>query len=630
MRKFSWILVLTLTLGAAACGPPRSAPVSAFDGRLSDWTREILADSPELASQAGVPAEQAGGAYNNRLDDRSDMALEARRSAALRRYTQLRGLDVSGLTVSQQLTYDILREQFEGASDSAAFDYGSFFPVGDGAGAQPYVLNQMTSAFITLPSFLDQRAQVRSVADAQAYLQRLHQAATAIDQETRRAQADAQRGIRAPQFIIDETIAALDGARATPLASQPYLSGFQQKLSTFIASQSAAQQAALQQQAQTLLAQAQAIVRDEIVPAHERAAAFLRADRINAGADAGVWRLPHGAEFYAAALKLQTTTDLSPQQIHQIGLERVTELNTELDIALRRVGLTAGSVGQRLSQMTRDPRYLYASTDEGRAQLMHDVQARLGRMLQIAPQWFGRLPRARFEVRRVPVFAESGSSGAYYSAPSLDGSSPGIYFVNLRDLSEMTKIDLPTQDFHEAIPGHHFQVSLAQELRDIPLLRRLISFNAYTEGWGLYAEQLADEEGFYDNDPVGRIGYLRWQLWRAARLVVDTGIHAGRWTRQQAIDYLTQTTGDAPGTIATEVDRYVVMPGQACGYELGRREIVRLRESARNTLGPDFDLRGFHDAVLLHGELPLSVLDQVVQNWIPEQRRTAERERRRH
>jgi uncharacterized protein (DUF885 family) len=250
-------------------------------------------------------------------------------------------------------------------------------------------------------------------------------------------------------------------------------------------------------------------------------------------------------------------------------------------------------------------------------------------VLQRAPQWFGRLPRARLEVRRVPVYAEAGSSGGYYSPPSLDGTTPGIYYINLRSLAEMTKIDLPTQDYHEAVPGHHFQIALAQEITDAPLMRRLIGFNAYHEGWALYAEQLADEVGFYDNDPVGRIGYLRWQLWRAARLVVDTGLHAQNWTRPQAIDYLVQTTGDAPGTIATEVDRYVVWPGQACGYELGRREIERLREAARNQLGPDFDLRGFHDAVLLQGEVPLPVLDRLVQNWIPEQRRDAERARRR-
>jgi uncharacterized protein (DUF885 family) len=232
-------------------------------------------------------------------------------------------------------------------------------------------------------------------------------------------------------------------------------------------------------------------------------------------------------------------------------------------------------------------------------------------------------------VRRVPEFLEASQSGAYYNSPSLDGATPGIYYVNLRDLSEMTRIDLPTQDYHEAAPGHHFQIALAQEIADTPLLRRLVSFNAFSEGWGLYAEELADEQGFYDGDPIGRIGFLRWQLWRAARLVVDTGLHAQNWTRQLAIDYLVATTGDTPGVIATEVDRYIVWPGQACGYEIGRREIMRLREQARNDLGPDFDLRGFHDAVLLSGEVPLGVLAGLVRDWIPEQRRLAERERRR-
>jgi uncharacterized protein (DUF885 family) len=296
---------------------------------------------------------------------------------------------------------------------------------------------------------------------------------------------------------------------------------------------------------------------------------------------------------------------------------------------LRRVGLTEGPVGQRLSQLTADPRYAYPETDEGRAQLIADVEARVARVMARAPQWFGALPQASLEVRRVPEFAEAGSPGAYYYPPALDGSTPGIYYINLRSLSEMTRIDLPTQDFHEAVPGHHFQTALAQEQTDTPLLRRLIIFNAYSEGWGLYAEELADEQGLHEGDPIGRIGYLRWQLWRAARLVVDTGLHAQNWSRQRAIEYMSATTGDAPGVVITEVDRYIVWPGQACGYEIGRREISRLREHARNVLGADFDLRGFHDAVLLSGETPLSVLDQVVRDWIPEQRRAAERERRR-
>ncbi len=605
-------LALGASLTLTACGPRRPGPMTAFDGRLSDWTREILADSPELASLAGVSEAQAGGSFSARLDDRSPAAVDARRGAALRRYAELRALDGAQLSPAAQLTHAVLEQHFGNAVGVAAFNFGRFAPLD---GAQPYVLNQLDSAFIGLPSFLDERQGAGDDAEIEAYLQRLSAVATAIDQETAHARADAAAGVRAPGFIMDATAAVLDEILRTPLGAQPYLTSLAAKLGA--------------QPNAAVLARAQAIVGDAIVPAHQRALAFLRSDRANASEDAGVWRLPAGEDYYAAALKLETTTALSPAQVHAIGRERVGALTRALDIALRRVGLTDGEVGPRLAALSADPRHRYPDSDEGRAQLIADVQGRVARMLERAPQWFGRLPSAGLEVRRVPTFAEASQPGAYYNSPSLDGQTPGIYYVNLRDLSEMTRVDLPTQDYHEAVPGHHFQVALAQELTDAPLIRRLVWFNAYSEGWGLYAEELADELGFYDGDPVGRIGFLRWQLWRAARLVVDTGLHAERWTRQQAIDYLTQVTGDAPGTIATEVDRYVVWPGQACGYELGRREIARLRETARNALGPDFDLRGFHNAVLLNGEVPLSVLGDLVRDWIPEQRRLAERERRR-
>lgn len=627
MRALGWAAALAVLLAASGCGPQGRQPMTAFDGRLSDWTREILADSPELASQAGVSADAAGGAYAARLDDRSPVAVESRRSAALRRYAELRALDPSRFDDTDRFTYDVLRAQFGDAAEGAAFEYGDFSPLG---GIKPYVLNQLDSAFLTLPSFLDERHPIASVEDAENYLTRLRAAADAIDAETTRARADAERGVRPPLFIMDQTLSLLEGVIQTPVMNQVYMTSLRRKLDALAAAETdSVRRATLDQRNLMLLARGEAIVRDDILPAHQRAAAFLRADRVNAGDEPGVSRLPRGQDYYTAALRIETTTTLSPNQIHRIGRERVAALTTQLDIALRRVGLTEGPVGARLAQLTADPRYRYEDSDAGRAQLIADVQARVNGIMQRAPQWFGALPRAPLEVRRVPVFAEATQSGAYYNAPSLDGAAPGIYYINLRDLGEMTRIDLPTQDFHEAVPGHHFQVALAQEQAETPLLRRLVSFNAYAEGWGLYAEQLADEQGFYENDPVGRIGYLRWQLWRAVRLVVDTGLHAQSWTRQQAIDYVSQTTGDAPGVVVSEVDRYVVWPGQACGYELGRREIDRLREEARNELGPEFDLRGFHDAILLHGEVPLSVLDQVVANWIPEQRRLAERERRR-
>ena len=627
MRVLGWVVTLALVVATAGCGPRRPQPMTAFDGRLADWTREILADSPELATQAGVSEEAAGGRFNDRLDDRSPLALEARRSAALRRYAELRALDASGLSPADALTLSVLRENFEAAAAGAAFEYGDFSPLG---GLRPYVLNQMDSAFLTLPSFLDERHEIATPADAEAYLTRLRAAAQAIDDETARARADADRGVRPPLFIIDATIAALDDVMAQPPLQQLYVTALRRKLDAMTAGVSdPAELAAAQQRNAGYLARAEAIVRDHVLPAHQRAAFFLRSDRINASDAAGVSSLPQGSEFYAAALRIETTTTLTPDEIHRIGVQRVRTLTDELDIALRRVGLTAGPVGARLAQLTADPRHQYEDSDAGRAQLIADVQARVNRVLERSPQWFGRMPRARLEVRRVPPLLEAGQPGAYYEPASLEGDTPGIYYINLRNLAEMTRIDLPTQDFHEAVPGHHFQTALAQENRDAPLLRRLVSFNAYSEGWGLYAEQFADEQNFYEDDPVGRIGYLRWQLWRAARLVVDTGLHAKGWTRQQAIDYLMAATGDMPGVIVTEVDRYIVWPGQACGYELGRREIARLREQARNALGADFDLRGFHDAVLLNGEVPLGVLATLVTDWIPEQRRLAERERRR-
>ncbi len=623
--RLGHLAFLGFALALTACGPRNSQPISAFEGRIADWTREILQDSPELASQAGVTPDIAGGPFAARLDDRTAIAVEARRSAAIRRYAELMAVDASDLSAEEQLTLSVLRVSFENAASGAGFTFGDFSPLGD---MRPYVLDQLSSAYISLPDFMDHRTPIANAADADNYIARLRQVATAIDAETARSRADAEAGVRPPAFIIDGAIQQIDALSTTSLAQQPYLVSLRSKLDAWVAATDAAQREATQTRANSVLAQAEQIVRDQIVPAHQRASQWLRAARVSATDDAGVWRLPRGDEYYRAALKMWTTTDLTPDQIHQIGVARVALLTRELDVALRRIGQTEGPVGQRLAVITADPRYQYPDSEEGRAQLLADIRARTARVLERAPEWFGTLPRAGFEVQRVPAFAEASQPGASYSAPSLDGSTPGIYHINLRNLGEMTKIDVPTQDFHEAVPGHHFQVALAQEQTDTPLLRRLTTFGAYGEGWGLYAEELADELGFHEGDPVGRIGFLRWQLWRAARLVVDTGIHSKRWTRQQAIDYLRGVTGDAPGMIVTEVDRYIAWPGQACSYEIGRREIMSLREEARSTLGPDFDLKGFHDTVLLHGEMPLSVLDQLVRAWIPEQQRLAARRRR--
>ncbi len=616
----------------AACTPKAPPPPDAFDGFVEDATRALIADSPELATRAGLGADIAGAGFAARLDDRSADAVNRRRATALRLDAQVRGFDRTELTPAQAITYDVLTRQFADAAGGARFAYGRF----DAAGFSPYVLNPLDAAFLTLPDFLDTRHRVATLRDGVDYVSRLRAAAVAIDAETARARADAEAGVIPPDFIIDRTLALLDAVNATPPASWVYVTALRRKLEVLVgpldavvapapgaapapAAQTPAQTAAQKQEvtrARALLAQAEQVAATKIYPAHLRAAAFLRSIRPRATHDAGVARLPDGAAYYAAALAQQTTTALTPARIHAIGLERVAALTAELDGALRAQALTEGTPGERLSALTANPAFQYPDTDEGRAQLLTDVQARIARVMALAPQQFATLPKAKLDVRRVPAALEAAQSGAYYEAPSLEGTLPGIYYINLRSLAEMTKIDLPTQDYHEGAPGHHFQIALAQEQTGLPLIRRLDGANAYVEGWGLYAEQLADEMGLYENDPIGRIGFLRWRLWRAARLVVDTGLHSQGWSREQAIAYLVSVTGDAPGVATSEAERYAVWPGQASGYEIGRLEIERLREKARWGLGPRFELKKFHDVVLTNGAVPLPVLETLVDGWI--------------
>ncbi len=350
--RWAFAVALGLALAVSACGPRQAQPMTAFEGKLADWAREILADSPETASQTGVQEEAAGGVYSDRLDDRSAIAVEARRSAALRRYAELRALDVNALSPEDRLTYDVLRDQFANAAGGAQFTYGEFGPL---SGARPYVLNQMDSAFITLPSFLDDRHAVTDTASAEAYSRRLRAVADAIDQETERARADAELGVRPPGFILDTVAGMLEGVLREPPIAQIYITSFRRKLDAIAArEQDAERRAVIERDNQVLLARAEAIVREHVLPAHQRALAWVRSERARASDTPGVSNLPRGAEFYAAALKIETTTDLTPDQIHTIGRNRVTALNRELDIALRRLGFTEGPVGQRLAQLTAD------------------------------------------------------------------------------------------------------------------------------------------------------------------------------------------------------------------------------------------------------------------------------------
>jgi uncharacterized protein (DUF885 family) len=363
--------------------------------------------------------------------------------------------------------------------------------------------------------------------------------------------------------------------------------------------------------------QAVAALTTSVYPAYERMrVALVALEPAAASQMAGVGRLPDGVAYYAMVLRQQTTTEYTPEQIHALGLSEVARITSEMDALLRVQGLTAGSVGERMAALGKDPRFLFPNDDDGRRRALERFQQILDEVSARMPEYFRTRPTQRLTVERVPAALEKGSSGAYYQQASMDGSRPGTFFANLRDMTELPQWEMKTLAYHEGIPGHHFQISIALGLKDLPLIRRQTLYTAYAEGWALYAEQFAAEIGMYKDDPWGDLGRLQLELLRAARLVVDTGLHGKGWSREQAIDYMVSTTGMAQGDVISEVERYMAAPGQACAYKVGELKILELRERARMALGPRFNVKDFHAVVLENGGVPLTLLEQLVNEWI--------------
>jgi uncharacterized protein (DUF885 family) len=359
------------------------------------------------------------------------------------------------------------------------------------------------------------------------------------------------------------------------------------------------------------------VIEATVYPAYRRMIDHYAALEPTASTDDGFWKLPGGDAAYTYALKQFTTTDLTAEEIHQIGLQEVERLQTEMKAILAAEGYASDDFGAAMQSLNKEERFLYPDSDEGREQILADYQALIDEIDAGMDSFFSLRPGAKVEVQRVPEFKEETAPGAYYNMPPFDGSRPGIFFANLRSVEEIPKFGMRTLAYHEAIPGHHYQIALAQEMEGVPFFRRILPFTAYGEGWALYSEQVAAENGFQE-DPFDRLGYLTGQLFRANRLVVDTGIHHKRWTREQAIDYMLANTGMPETDIISEVERYIVLPGQACAYMIGKMEILRLREEAREALGEAFDIRAFHRVVLENGAMPLVLLRRVVEEWTRE------------
>lgn len=591
-----------VTLGAI---PARAAgsPDAAAQALLSDMAEAMLADAPESASGLGIDTG-ARSALKSRLGNKTP-AGQAQIAAHVKdRLAKLRAIDLAPLSPATRIDVEVVLTAHETAAEGFAFPFGDMAIMNSNWSYRnsPYAVAQNTGSFVETPDFLDSNHGIKDTADADAYLARLAAYAANLDGETERLKHDAGLGITAPAFLLDKTLGQMKAVQAQPIESQVPVASIARRTKDMPGDYAA---------------KAAQIVRDTVTPALARQVAELQRQRARATMDAGVWKFRDGDAYYAWALKAGTTTTMSPDEVHKLGLAQLAALQSEMDGLLKQLGMTRGTVGERMTAMGKDPRYLFPNDDTGRQQILSFIDGRLADIRTRLPRAFATLVPANLIVKRVPVEIEAGAPGAYAGAGSIDGSVPGNYYINLRDTSIWPRYSLPTLCYHEGIPGHIWQGEYTYKL---PLIRSLLAFNAYSEGWALYAEQLGDELGAYDGDIAGRLGYLQSIAYRCCRLVVDTGLHAKRWTRDKAIHWFATTNGSSVEDVQGEVDRYCAWPGQACGYKVGHGEIVRLRAMAQKALGEKFDFRLFNDAVVKGGGVPMTVLAKNVDAYVAERK----------
>jgi len=575
-----------------------TAPSGAELNQLFDtFFLERLRNSPERATLLGLD-KGSNADLKAKLSDGSAEGVAKTKAFTADQLRRLNAFDPSGLTGLDRVSYDTIAYALESAVRVQAFAFGT----PSGFGPSPYIVSQLSGVYQEVPDFLDTKHVITAAQDCEAYISRLDSFATELDNDTEQLRHDSAMGVLPPDFILDLTLNQL-GKTRVPADKSLLVTSIARRAMEKGLSPSFAQNA-------------ERIYADKIRPALERQILAVTALRARANHDSSLSGFRDGKAYYAATLHDYTTTKLSPQEIHRLGLEQSKEIGARLDKEMRTQGFTNGTIGERLTQMNHDARYLFANTDAGKAEIIAYCNNRLAAVRPKLPAAFRRLPSYAFEVRRVPIATEAGAPMAFSQGPSLDGSRPGLVYFNLQNSADWSKFDLATTVFHEGLPGHQLAGGLALSNTGLPLIRKTTRFSGYGEGWGLYAEQLADELGMYDDDPLGRIGYLKWQLFRASRLVVDTGLFDLHWSRGKAIDYFVTQSGLQPGSAAKEVERYCTLPGQACSYKLGHNTLVNGRARAIKALGAKYDIKDFHEACLDSGVVPLDILDGIIDRYI--------------
>ena len=591
------------TLSAASFGTEAAAANQdkSVEKLLGGFSEELLVEYPESATLLGIDNGARAG-LKRKLSDRSAAGQKAIALGVSRRLDQLKSVDTAALGAAVRIDVDVMRTAHEFALEGFAFPYGDVALLDSQWSWRnaPYVVAQNTGAFLEIPGMLDEQHTVKTREDADAYLSRLEAYAGQLDGETGRLQSAAAQNVIAPDFLLDKTLNQIKLARGGDVAQWSLVTSLAKRAKDMPGMADAAAK----------------IAADKIAPALDRQIAELEKHRRAATGDAGVWKLPRGDEYYAWALRAGTTTRMTPEEIHQRGQEELQALQSEMDAILKKQGLTNGAVGERMTALGKDARFRFEDSDAGRAKLMAFLNGRVVDMRKRLPRAFATLVPGFFEIKRMAPEVEPGAPGAYGGPGTIDGKVPGKFWINMHTMSVFTTYNTPTLTYHESIPGHVWQGEYTFKL---PLARSLLAFNAYSEGWALYAEQLANELGAYDEDPFGRLGYLQSIAFRACRLVVDTGLHAKRWSRKQAIEWFASTNGSSVEEVTGEVDRYCAWPGQACGYKVGHSEINRLRVKTQKALGTRFDLRKFNDAVVTGGGVPMVTLARTIDAFIASQ-----------
>jgi uncharacterized protein (DUF885 family) len=596
LRRAACLLALSCQFGGAlaAAAPTESDKANAFFERSFN---EDVARSPMTEGYLGIKKD------TDKWDDMSeqrgldDLALTVKRLAEFKRE-----IDVSKLDEQTRLSYRLYVAQAEKQIEGWKWRH------------HRYVFSQMSGLHTDAPAFLINFHEVENAKDANAYIARLRGMSKLFEQLETNARTDQALGILPPKFVFPLMIEAsrqiITGEPFGGAGKSALWNDFSTKVEAIKGLDAAAKK--------RLLDEGRAALLEAVKPAYEQLIAMFEAQGRVATEDDGVWKLPQGGEFYNYALRSATTTTLSADEIHALGLREVARIHADMDVIRQRVGFK-GDLAAFLAFMRDDPQFVYPTTPEGKAAYIARATQMIEDMKKRLPEFFGVLPKAALVIKPVEPFREVGSAGAFYEGPSADGKRPGVYYVNTLDMHGVPIWEMETLVHHEAIPGHHMQISIAQELQGVPKFRKYGHYTAYVEGWGLYSEYFPKEFGFY-SDPYQDFGRLSDELLRAVRLVVDTGIHAKHWTRQQVMDYFHANTAGSDRDNFTETNRYIVWPGQATAYKVGMLKIVELREKARKELGPKFDLRAYHDLVLKNGALPLDLLEENVNDWIAKTR----------